>query len=1188
MTGNRYIKINALLLLFFAAIAASIDFEPSSFVKATTNWGCLAQDNECGPTKGPCVTGECCSQFGWCGTDGDSFCGECCQSNCAGASAAQSPSANTQQVSVTSHNIVPDKARSALLQIYSQCNGRNWERKDNWASDVPLCSWEGIKCSANGDIIEITLRTNGLNGNFPTKEVFDGIPSITALSLEGNDDLMFSFEGVDKVTNLESLDVSKTRFNSFNGVNLYFTQLKEVYAAKCGLTGPFPTPLLDISRLERLDLSFNHMTGELPVDIGIFFRKMQVLFLHDNQLSGMIPDSMNNMEELKYIQLDSNKFSGRIPSFSSASQILGIDIRNQKAMGGGLSGPIPTNFLQSANGGIIQYINLSSNNISGELPVTLKRFPTSVMDFSDNEIEGVSAELCGTDCALLLCAPTTYSESGRQPSPIKNCSPCPSAIYWGATSCGTVLTPPTYFEINNPVIPHTNPVIPQSGDDLTTLKLLYGTCGGDEWKNNENWLGNEVCNFWGVSCSPTSSGMKSVTSILLASNNLKCTVPPQVFLLLNLQTLVLDGNDVEIDFTSIQHATSLQTLSLAFTGISSVEGIEKAPSLRKLDVANNKFNRIPTQIFQITTLHELYLGPNAFNLSPIPDSIGNLNELRLFECSSCQINGKIPAAISALTNLVSLNLEDNLMTGPLISGLEDLHELAFLNLSGNYFDGELPSFKESSKLRRVDLSDNAFVGVIPENFMERVNPDFFEYLDLSENDLVGFLPSILSRLPTFDVSDNSISGLDSELCDGACGCDCILCGVGFYNTAGRQDSDANPCEPCSSAEYFGQTSCSDEIHSWDDGKQMTNAISQPEGYQKPTSIEEEMEALIKFYEKCAGTYWFNSEFWMEENYGHCEWYGIKCHPETGSVVSISLGSNNVQCVVQELFDSLPNLSSLSLNSNPLKGFDFAMLETAKSLKEVNLDATGISSIEGIHHSPSLEAISLRFNDLRQITELSMVPTLKSIRASHNHLTSLPSFDNIPNLQTLIADNNNISGSLDGISFPYNLIFLDLSRNQISAVSSTSFSAVSSSASLDVDLSENKIESIPVELCNKGKWNGGDLGKFGCDGLLCKKGYYSKYGRQTSDTECSLCRSESSFFGATTCADPALEGSNPMRGGTVSFLVIMSFVQLAMLMLIIAGIRKRMRERREEERVFITSETRNDERPRPFDDDNEII
>ena len=47
---------------------ATTNLDISTFSRAIN--ACTAQDNECGPTKGACVTGECCSQFGFCGTEG--------------------------------------------------------------------------------------------------------------------------------------------------------------------------------------------------------------------------------------------------------------------------------------------------------------------------------------------------------------------------------------------------------------------------------------------------------------------------------------------------------------------------------------------------------------------------------------------------------------------------------------------------------------------------------------------------------------------------------------------------------------------------------------------------------------------------------------------------------------------------------------------------------------------------------------------------------------------------------------------------------------------------------------------------------------------------------------------------------------------------------------------------------------
>jgi len=93
-------------------------------------------------------------------------------------------------------------------------------------------------------------------------------------------------------------------------------------------------------------------------------------------------------------------------------------------------------------------------------------------------------------------------------------------------------------------------------------------------------------------------------------------------------------------------------------------------------------------------------------------------------------------------------------------------------------------------------------------------------------------------------------------------------------------------------------------------------------------------------------------------------------------------------------------------------------------------------------------------------------------------------------------------------------------------------------------------------------------------------------------DCSPCRSASSFLGATTCADPAiaLKGSNSMPSGTVSFIVIMSVILCAMLVMIIVGVRRQRarstHQRREDERVFIAPASQF--RDMPQYDDNEVI
>ena len=157
-------------------------------------------------------------------------------------------------------------------------------------------------------------------------------------------------------------------------------------------------------------------------------------------------------------------------------------------------------------------------------------------------------------------------------------------------------------------------------------------------------------------------------------------------------------------------------------------------------------------------------------------------------------------------------------------------------------------------------------------------------------------------------------------------------------------------------------------------------------------------------------YWTNNDHWIDSSVGYCHWKGIECHIGTQSIKAINLGSNNVLGVPpEELFSLLPNLESLSLNSNPLSGFNFYWLERSLRLSELNLDATGLKAIDGIGKAPSLARLSLRNNRLASPFphELFDIKTLKSLIISYNQLG-----------EVCLLLNNHAYASLCSFLFPH--------------------------------------------------------------------------------------------------------------------------------------------------------------------------
>jgi hypothetical protein len=65
---------------------------------------------------------------------------------------------------------------------------------------------------------------------------------------------------------------------------------------------------------------------------------------------------------------------------------------------------------------------------------------------------------------------------------------------------------------------------------LFSLATLYYSTDGDGWKNNENWLSSNLCDWYNVDLDACSSdGL--VTGLVLSNNNLHGTIPAEIGLL---------------------------------------------------------------------------------------------------------------------------------------------------------------------------------------------------------------------------------------------------------------------------------------------------------------------------------------------------------------------------------------------------------------------------------------------------------------------------------------------------------------------------------------------------------------------------------------------------------------------------------------------------------------------------------
>lgn len=113
---------------------------------------------------------------------------------------------------------------------------------------------------------------------------------------------------------------------------------------------------------------------------------------------------------------------------------------------------------------------------------------------------------------------------------------------------------------------------------------------------------------------------------------------------------------------------------------------------------------------------------------------------------------------------------------------------------------------------RIDLKGRKATGTIPPEigFLERLT-----FLDLSDNDLTGFIPSDLRWAPleTFKITGNRIKGIvPFKLCEkegmngngenGKFSCDHIACSSGYFSPTGKTEINGKKCEPCKNGLSF--------------------------------------------------------------------------------------------------------------------------------------------------------------------------------------------------------------------------------------------------------------------------------------------------------------------------------------------------------------------------------------------------
>lgn len=242
----------------------------------------------------------------------------------------------------------------------------------------------------------LSLAKNSLNGEIP--ENYANLTSLLFLSLSNNSFVKLSgaLSVLQHCPNLAVLILTK----NFHGEQIPenvsgFKNLTIFALGNCKLSGEIPSWLKNCSKLEVVDLSWNHLNGNIPNWIG----QLENLFYLDfsnNSLTGEIPKSLT---ELKFLSSSSSCSLNLIPSSGIPLYVK----RNQTARGlpyNRASSFPPSIYLSNnrINGTIwpeigklkqLHVLDLSRNNITGTIPSSISDMANlEILDLSSNNLYG--------------------------------------------------------------------------------------------------------------------------------------------------------------------------------------------------------------------------------------------------------------------------------------------------------------------------------------------------------------------------------------------------------------------------------------------------------------------------------------------------------------------------------------------------------------------------------------------------------------------------------------------------------------------------------------------------------------------------------------------------------------------------------------------------------------------------------
>ncbi|KAK6793423.1 hypothetical protein RDI58_006876 [Solanum bulbocastanum] len=257
--------------------------------------------------------------------------------------------------------------------------------------------------------------------------------------------------------------------------------------------------------------------------------------------------------------------------------------------------------------------------------------------------------------------------------------------------------------------------------------------------------------------SPNFGGFSSLTYLDLSYSTFTGQIPSEISNLSKLRSLCIYGYSTGLTLGPhklgqlLKNLTELRELELSNIGISSTIPPNFSSYLTTLRLPGTQlYGILPERVFHLPNLRLLDLSRNSQLSVSFPitkwNSSASLRDLSLHGVNFTTVPepmsnffGPVRLFNENWTQLKSLNLQSNFLTGPIPSDVSGFQSLQLLSMSSNSLNGTIPSWISSlPSLKYLDLRNNSFSGQL-EEFKSK---ELF-WIDLTKNYLQSPIPNSL-------------------------------------------------------------------------------------------------------------------------------------------------------------------------------------------------------------------------------------------------------------------------------------------------------------------------------------------------------------------------------------------------------------------------------------------------------------